>query len=185
MLTKFELTNIWRNYPSLLEIAGKSRKGFGLGTIPDPGYWAGCGVDEDYLNARGLFILWQEIWLQEQLGELPVNAGANFLAMIERMDRLYPDLFWENFAILLKQGFRFDLIQENGDFEVDSLQGFCGIMASAGRKPETDRKLSNKIKQELWVLVKSTGTDRIMTLLTNIRPDQRNIEILEDYRPYF
>lgn len=70
-------------HKNLSDIIHRSAKKGGWGAILTPSYWYGVGVDALWKwrglddAPRMLFIFWQEVFLLEQMGELPCGAASS------------------------------------------------------------------------------------------------------------
>lgn len=91
----------------LSEIILRSGKKGGLGMIDRPDYYAGCPASDNYFSGEKLFLLWQEIYLREEMWKISMGSAYHFQLLVESMEFLRPDEFLLNLLRYYSNGFRF------------------------------------------------------------------------------
>lgn len=115
--------------------------------VARPDYYLGCSADEAYFSGKKLFLLWQEIYLREQMGEIPEGSAHHFSVMVEDIKFLRPDEFLIRLYLWEVHGYR-------SGFEVpevvanNSLVSLCGVFASTGRDDIRETLQTEKIKSD-------------------------------------
>lgn len=143
-----------RLHPSLIEIIHRSGLKGGLGLISEPSYWVGMPADSAYLSGRNLFRLWQEIYLLEQMGELPFRASEHFFNWVIDFPLLRPDHFFQTLHKWARFNYGPIQLPSGEDIASDSESAFLGMVATSmfRNNEERERDISGQAKFEFCQL---------------------------------